>query len=508
MDEIAYRLINDLPYYCEHNLKIKPKTGKYKPFVFNKAQDFIHNKLENQKNKTGRVRAILLKGRQQGVSTYVSARYYHQTVTTPGTLTFVFAHDAEASSSLFRMTSDFYEMSDESFRPELGASNQKELLFPKLKSGYKVGTAGTKGLGRSKTFQQVHWSEVAYSPSASDHAAGILQTVSDDNGTEIILESTANGQNDFFHRMCMEALSDDSDWELIFVPWFWQPEYTKEDQITLTQDEQKLIQLYGNDGLTVNHLAWRRKKIKEFEGDDVRFKREYPNNVQEAFEVSDQNSYIKAQDVIESRQSENVYTTAPLIIGVDPAREGGDAIALCHRTGRNITKIKKLPPMDLTQLANNLAQEIAKYKPTRMNIDVGGLGIGVYDMLVGMGYGDTVKSVNFGGKPDNFDKYYNKRAEMYGNAKNWLLDRPNSITNIDRKLADQLQAELSSVGYSWSNNQQLKLESKVDMKKRGLPSPDLADAFVLTFAFPISHSASHTARMYESIQSDIDWSPF
>ncbi|MGB0819050.1 MAG: hypothetical protein ACPGQQ_09040, partial [Candidatus Puniceispirillaceae bacterium] len=214
---IEEELLTNLPLFAENQLMIKPKEGPLIPFKFNRAQEYLHMRLEDQLKRTGRVRAFILKGRQQGCSTYVAARFYHKTTTRTGILTFIFAHDHEASSSLYQMVKTYYEESrDPEFRPHLGTSNAKELVFPNLRSGYKVGTAGTRGLGRSKTLQQIHWSEVAYSPNCDDHAAGILQTVADADDTEIILESTANGQGDYFHRGCLQAMSEENtgDFEL------------------------------------------------------------------------------------------------------------------------------------------------------------------------------------------------------------------------------------------------------------------------------------------------------
>jgi hypothetical protein len=500
MNNIVHRLLTDLPYYAENNLRIKPKVGAFIPFAFNKAQIYLHNKLEEQKKKTGKVRALILKGRQQGCSTYVAARFYHRTVRSPAIDTFIFAHDATASDSLFTMVKNYHELSDIKFRPILGKSNSKELLFTGLKSGYKVGTAGTKGLGRSKTFQNLHWSEVAYSKDCDEHSTGILQTVADAPDTEIILESTSNGQGDFFHRMCMAALSDDSDFILIFIPWYWQDEYIrqidgefqlerpKEEQECLS--EQEYYDLFAKDGLTLEHLNWRRNKIKsDFQGDVMRFMREYPFTPQEAFQASDENSYIKASLVLKARATPYIETSAPLVIGVDPAREGKDRICLSHRRGRNLTKYQRLPKMKIPELARRLAQEIDKYNPTKMFIDVGGLGVGVYDMLVDLGYDRVVVAVNFGGKADNPDLYANKRAEMYGEANDWLQKTPCHISTTDIAAADALQAELCSVGFKYNSNQALILQPKEELKKKGLPSPDLADSFVLTFAFPVAGSA-------------------
>jgi hypothetical protein len=72
--ERATRLANDLEFFATERLKIRPKAGSLAPFDFNPAQHELHRRLEEQKAKTGRVRAIVLKARQMGISTYVAAR--------------------------------------------------------------------------------------------------------------------------------------------------------------------------------------------------------------------------------------------------------------------------------------------------------------------------------------------------------------------------------------------------------------------------------------------------
>ena len=107
-------------------------------------------------------------------------------------------------------------------------ANASELRFDALDSGYKVGTAGTRGVGRSATLQLLHGSEVAFWPHRRRrHAAGVLQAVADEPGTEVILESTANGVGNLFHQMWRDAETGASDYIAVFVPWFWQEEYRK-----------------------------------------------------------------------------------------------------------------------------------------------------------------------------------------------------------------------------------------------------------------------------------------
>ena len=106
--------------------------------------------------------------------------------------------------------------------PVPDASSAKELNFKTLNSGYSVGTAGNKAVGRSQTIQLMHASEVGYYPHAEDHAKGILQAVPNEKGSEIIMESTANGIGNYFYNMWMAASSGQSDFQAIFVPWYWQ----------------------------------------------------------------------------------------------------------------------------------------------------------------------------------------------------------------------------------------------------------------------------------------------
>ena len=88
--EHATRLRSDLPYFAEHApLKLRPKAGPFEQFVFNAAQNKLHEIAEAQKAKTGRVRLIVLKARQLGVSTYVAARLFQNTISNPGLRTFI-----------------------------------------------------------------------------------------------------------------------------------------------------------------------------------------------------------------------------------------------------------------------------------------------------------------------------------------------------------------------------------------------------------------------------------
>src|SRR4030095_1937231 len=107
-----------------------------------------------------------------------------------GKKAFILTHDKEATKNLFTMAQRFYDNLDPGLVPKADTANAKELYFKEFDSGYAVGTAGNKAVGRSQTIQLFHGSEVAFWQFAEEHSKGILQAISNEAGTEVILEST------------------------------------------------------------------------------------------------------------------------------------------------------------------------------------------------------------------------------------------------------------------------------------------------------------------------------
>lgn len=268
-----YKMLRDnFGLFARTCLRIRTKSGGVTPFLLNQTQKYIHQKIEEQRKKVGKVRALVLKARQQGVSTYSNGRFYHRVTHSKGKRCFILTHEQSATEELFSMVERFHENIQHDMRPETGASNAKELYFNKLDSGYKVGTAGNKSVGRGSTIQFFHGSEVAFWPNDQEHAAGVLQAVPDMEGTEVILESTGNGMNNLFYRMCMEALRGESQYQIIFVPWYMSEEYRSDPSGFEAMDDEK--ELAKQFSLDESQLAWRRNKVKEL--GVYKFRQEYP----------------------------------------------------------------------------------------------------------------------------------------------------------------------------------------------------------------------------------------
>jgi hypothetical protein len=152
------------------------------------------------------------------------------------------------------------------------------------------------------------------------------------------------------------------------------------------------------------------------------------------------------------------------------------------------------------EAAGRVKQVIDREKPTRVFIDVGSVGAGVYDRLVEMGYGDIVRAVNFGSapmEPPPLDPHgkpsggpVNRRAEMWMKSKEWLED----VAGVQIPDRDSLQADACGPGYRYDSHTRLQLESKDQMRARGVPSPDEWDAVALTFAEPVRDSVKNFNR--------------
>lgn len=482
--ERLVRLNTDLEFFAAELLRIRPKAGALAPFLFNPAQRELHRIIEEQKARTGRVRVIVLKARQLGISTYIAARFYKQTTSNPGLRTIIIGHEKPASKNLFQLVKRFHEHMPEDMRPSVGASNAEELIFDKIDSGYLVSVATEEGSGRSATAQNLHASEAAFWKDLQVQFAALMQTIPDMDGTEIILETTGNSYNDFY-KLWRRAESGESEFIAVFLPWSLDPAYRAKvpDDFKMTSEEAQLAELHGLDAA---QLCWRRNKIANMASPEL-FCQEYPLTADEAFIAADFDSYIPADLVLKARKAKE-EPTGHLIVGVDPAGKGADSTAIAWRRGAAIFKIERRRGLDTMEVAGLVAKIIREDKPDKVNIDVGGLGAGVYDRLIEQGYGSVVNAVNFGSKPleppplDETGKPAggpaNRRAELYVNLKKALQSR------LSLPDSTSLQGDLTSIGYKFTSDGRLLLESKDDMRRRGIPSPDEGDAVALCFTEP------------------------
>lgn len=437
-------------------------------------------KLEQQLTSCGWVRAILLKGRQQGCSTYVGGRFYHKTSRQPSKSAFILSHESQSTYHLFSMVTKFHNCLPEVARAEVGTSNVHRLEFKDLLSDYSVGTAGNAEIGRSRTIQYFHGSEVAFWPHTDKLQTGAMQAVALVPGTEVILESTANGMSNMFYRSCMDAIRGKGDYILIFVPWFWQDEYERDvpDGFEMTEEEIEYMGLHlgeFKEDEAKRKLCWRRNKIIELQS-EWKFKQEYPATAIEAFQTSG-NALIRAEAVSLARKSTYKDMNAPLVLGVDPAREG-DRTILLYRRGREVVKYDKYEKMDEMRLAGIIGKVLKQGEVDHCFIDAA-YGLGTYDRLKELGFGSLVTPVYFGSRALDPEMYLNKRAEILIAVRDWFHGENVNIPDDDEFHADMMAIP----DYKETSNQKKFFEPKAKIKKDVGFSPDIMDALALTFAF-------------------------
>lgn len=203
-------------------------------------------------------------------------------------------------------------------------------------------------------------------------------------------------------------------------------------------------------------------------------------------------------DIVEAAAGKSikpeVYNHAPVVIGVDVARFGEDQSVITLRQGLACLWQRKFRGIDLMTLAGIVAQEIDKNSPAAVFIDQGGVGGGVVDRLRQLNY-RMVIGVDFGGKPLDSVKYFNKRSEMWCLMRDWL--QVGGAIPLD----EELKTDLIGPEYGFTGDKgQIALEKKSDMKKRGMASPDGADSLALTFSAPVSVSGSYANRQRRAIQ--------
>jgi phage terminase large subunit len=198
------------------------------------------------------------------------------------------------------------------------------------------------------------------------------------------------------------------------------------------------------------------------------------------FPRSDDDTIIP-MELLESAKHRDTraYEDAPIVWGLDVARFGSDSSVLCKRQSNVVHTLERWRNLDLMQLTGAVVAQYEacdhKNRPAEILVDSIGLGAGVVDRLRELKL--PARGINVSESPAMGGTYLNLRAELWHKAKAWLEKRDCKIPNNE-----DLIGELATVRYTFTSNGKIKIESKDDIRRRGLKSPDMADAFVLTFA--------------------------
>ena len=280
-------ILKDDRKYIENLVYIKDKAGNKVKLKLNYAQQKVEQAIKKQEAQNKPVRIIVLKSRQQGISTYIDSLGFKRTITDKNRHFAIVTQETSATNNLLERLKYAKDNLPSALKPIEKKSNAKEIVWENsedmnnsLSSRISCYTAGGKEIGRSETIQFLHLSELAFwqDTFAKDNYTAITQTVANAPNTAIIIESTANGFNLF-----RDLWYGDNDYEKVFIGWNEDPSYSIQcDQLPNKTDEE--IELQKTYNLTDSQLLWRRWCIKNNCGGDInKFKQEYPINPDEAF---------------------------------------------------------------------------------------------------------------------------------------------------------------------------------------------------------------------------------
>ncbi len=342
----------------ESLLKVRTKTKGLRPLAPNRAQ------LEYSRRATRR--NIVLKARQLGITTYVAARFFVQTITQPGTVTVQVAHDQESAEEIFKIVHRFWE--NLPMEMQHGAlltshANIRQIVFPRLDSEYRVATAADANAGRGMTIHNLHCSEVARWPRDVEETLASLRSAVPEGG-EIVLESTPNGAGGVFYEEWQRA--EETGYSRHFFPWWYGDEYKTVSDGALSEppseEEQRLMQ---QAGLSEAQITWRRTKRAQLRGLATQ---EFAEDPASCFRASGECVFdLEAVDraletcgvAVEARDNQRLLVWLPAqegkqyFIGVDPAGGGSEgdyscAVVIERATGLQCAELHgHFPPREL-----------------------------------------------------------------------------------------------------------------------------------------------------------------
>ena len=277
--------------YASECLRIQTKEpGPLRPLVPNYTQRVLLSTINNCRKRGIPPRLIVLKSRQVGVSTVTEALIFYLTHLWPNRNGLVLSHKDQATRGLFRMTRRFHKHMPKALQGKTSLDNVREIQFEN-ESRLQVETAGD---ARSYTAHYIHLSELAFMENARLTLDAVLQSVPQSTDSLVVIESTANGAGNEFHRVWQQSVRKEGEARMhglgfipIFIPWYKHEEYRRAPWFHADDLTPEEVLLQKQFDLSLDQLAWRRWCVEtNCRGDEQVFQVEYPSTPDEAFLVS------------------------------------------------------------------------------------------------------------------------------------------------------------------------------------------------------------------------------
>ena len=462
----------------EDLLSIKQKSlrerGNLYPLLFNDEQQQFYAQFMEQKRQNKPIRFIVLKPRKIGFSTLIDSLVYHYTRFNPNVISLIATHEHPAVTHLFNIIKLFHNEIPPALRPLTKYSNKRELVFENPNPRTRDASPGLQSriivdisqpnLGRAFAIAALHASELAYWYSPEEAMGSAMQAIPNSPNTMIVMESTANGFNNYFHKQWLLAKEKVTDFTPVFFPWFQHKSYQKTlneiwydtalNSIEKYGDEKKLIELYN---LSNEQLFWRRWCIdNKCQENEMLFYQEYPADDIECFISSAVNIFnvrklhrwyqeaeegqrgdIREGRFIPCRDGYWEVFEAPqpgitYIAGLDSASgiEGGDYSVCCIMRGDTLDQVAQLRIHIEPNVFTDMSLEgIQLYNNAFTNLELtGGVGWAILDRMK-----EKYFNLYLWEKLDEFGKIITKKIgwETTGTTKELLINNIKAYINED-----------------------------------------------------------------------------
>lgn len=317
------------------------------------SQEILHDEYRRLEKEYGKVRALVLKARQMGSTTYNCAEFFHKTIFAEHMNSIIVGQDEDQTQFIMGMYESALDFIPWWMRPRIKIKQTgKQINFDEKDDVLRQARPGLKtwiyadnankpsGVGRGRTFGRALLSELAFWQNGSQLSKSLFPTMNTTDGF-YVMESTANGRNDFWHNLYRRAEAGKIDWHPIFIP-FYRREKTYSLPIregsgfVLTTEENEMrIRIQEKDNFVIKDetFNWMRNKKEEFvatDGDDMMFSQEYTSEPEESFQTSAITAFPRG---IINRYAKR--TIDPLFIG---------EIRYDFKAGKPVPKLRQVKP--------------------------------------------------------------------------------------------------------------------------------------------------------------------
>ena len=354
-DEILH-CITDSRYYISNYYAYRDEKEGFKGlYPFFDSQEILHEEYQKLKVQHGRVRALVLKARQMGSTTYNVARFSHETIFFEHINGIMVGKDQTQAESMFGMYDSALDFLPWWMKPRINIrQNGSKINFDEKDEYLRATRPGNKtwiycenankpsGVGRGQTFNKCLMSELAFWQNGSQLSKSLFPTFNSPDGF-YVMESTANGRNDFWHNLWRRAEAGKVDWHPIFIPFYRRaktysiPIFKGENFTLMLEEKEMRERVKKKEGFEIKDetFKWMRNKKEEFiatDGEDMMFFQEYSSESEESFQSSAITAFPRG---IINKLSKRTYN--PKYIG---------EISYDFEAEKVKTRVKEVDPLD------------------------------------------------------------------------------------------------------------------------------------------------------------------